>query len=103
MFLYVLTLFVFLSVFLKWRCINVHLDHSLDFASYEIVSILLLQNQLASDCYSGLPLRNAVPDVAMATATLNHLTVQDSNIARSDLELDLGDGANHAGYGTVYI
>lgn len=62
-----------------------------------------LENQLASDCYSGLPLRNAVPDVAMATATLNHLTVQDSNIARSDLELDLGDGANHAGYGTVYI
>lgn len=33
----------------------------------------------------------------MATATLNHLSVQDSDLAHSDLELDLGDGANHWG------
>lgn len=48
----------------------------------------------SESCRSPL-LRSAVPDVAMATATLNHLSVQDSDLAHSDLELDLGDGANH--------
>lgn len=56
-----------------------------------------------SKCCHSRSLRNAVPDVAMATATLNHLSMQDSSIACSDLELDLGDGANHSGAGTMYI
>lgn len=42
-----------------------------------------------------------MPDIAMATASVGHLTVQEDDIAVStsqppaDLDLDLGDGTSH--------
>jgi len=48
----------------------------------------------------------AIPDIAMATSSLNQLSLQEreSALSRSgDLELDLGDGTPHSNSGTLYI
>lgn len=48
-------------------------------------------------------LSGVMPDIAMATASMNQMSVQDHDLAHPDLELDLGDGSNHSGTGTLYI
>ena len=49
-------------------------------------------------------LSDMMPDIAMATASLNQLSLQDADLsAHGDLELDLGDGNSHSGTGTLYI
>ena len=52
-------------------------------------------------------LSDMMPDIAMATASINQMSLHDLHLAQQpqppDLELDLGDGNNHSGNGTLYI
>ncbi len=45
-----------------------------------------------------------MPDIAMATSAMTQMNIQDLDLGvHGDLELDLGDGNNHSGTGTLYI
>ena len=52
-------------------------------------------------------LSEMMPDIAMATATLNQMTLHDlertSHQQECQLDLDLGDGNNHSNNSTLYI
>ena len=61
-----------------------------------LLHLLLQPLQTDSSACSDSVLSEMMPDIAMATASVNQITIQDS-----DLELDLGDGNSHMG--TMYI
>ena len=55
-----------------------------------------------SICSDNMP-REAMPDIAMATASFNQMQIHDPEVGQPDLELDLGDGNSHPGTGTMYL
>lgn len=68
--------------------------------------LLSICSQKEPSICSDSVLSDFMPDIAMATSSLNQMGLHDCEAlpsAQFDLELDLGDGNNHSTPGTLYI
>ena len=83
---------------------NSRLSSSDGITSILVLCVLPFKFQKEPSTCSDSILSDMMPDIAMATASMNQMSLQDLDLgAHGDLELDLGDGNSHSGTGTLYI